>query len=344
VSSETSVPAVPIADLAAATPPAALLQEDMAFAAHFRRDHYPAPAVDPRSWSLVVEGAVRRPLCLGLPGLRALARARTQRVTLECAGHRRTEHDPPAPGLAWEVGAVGEARWTGVPLAAVLELAGLERSGHCVVLEGADRGPFAGRAGEHAFARALPLAKALAPETVLSWEVNGEPLPVDRGGPVRAVVPGWYATDSVKWLTRVTVLEGEFDGPWETEDYRIIRHGEEGPGERMHAMPVHALLVDTRPAEGQVALRGIAWGGEDGVCRVDVRLDGGPWRPGALGPDRGPYARRFWCATRRAAPGRRCIEVRAVDRAGITQPLEVPANVCGYANNAVHRVMLEIAG
>ncbi|MFL5846055.1 MAG: sulfite oxidase [Solirubrobacteraceae bacterium] len=335
--------AVPIDDIAAATPAAALLEEDMPFAAHFRRDHYPAPDLTPRTWSLEIGGAVRRPMSLSLDALRAIGARRTERVTLECAGHRRVEHEPPAAGLAWAaIGAVGEARWTGTSLAEVLRLAEPLPGARAVVLEGADRGPFDGRDGEFAFARAVPLGKALARESLLAWHVNGEPLPVERGGPVRAVIPGWYATDSVKWVTRLTVVDGEFDGPWETDDYRIIEHGEDGPGVRMYAMPIHALLIDTRPADGLVGLRGIAWGGEGGVDRVDVRIDDGPWRPASLGPDRGPWSRRFWAATRRAAPGRRCIEVRATDRSGNAQPLDVPHNVHGYANNAVHRVTLQI--
>ncbi|MDX6665457.1 MAG: hypothetical protein QOG68_1663 [Solirubrobacteraceae bacterium] len=337
--------AIPLAEEADVTPPAALLADEMPFAAHFRRDHYPAPAIDPETWSVTVTGAVWRPLCLYRPGLEALG-SRTERVTLECAGHRRTEHVPPVPGLAWATGAVGEARWTGVPLATVLELAGVAPGAQAVVLEGADSGPFCGREGEFAFARAIPLAKAFARESLLAWAVNDEPLTVRRGGPVRAVIPGWYATDSVKWLTRITVIDGEFEGPWETEDYRFIEPGDDGPGTRMTDMPIHALLVDPTPdappAAGMIALRGIAWGGIGGVARVEVRVDGGPWREAELGPDRGPWARRFWTATRRAAPGTRQVEVRASDAAGNAQPAEPPANQCGYANNAVHRVTLEI--
>jgi DMSO/TMAO reductase YedYZ molybdopterin-dependent catalytic subunit len=336
---------VPIADEADATPSAALLAPDMPFAAHFRRDHFPAPDLHPQAWSLDVGGAVRRPLRLDLASLATLGQ-RTERVTLECAGHRRTEHDPPVEGLAWATGAVGEARWTGAPLAALLELAEVLPGARAVVLEGADRGPFCGREGRFAFARALPLAKALAGESLLAWTVNDEPLPVRRGGPVRAIVPGWYATDSVKWLTQITVIDGEFEGPFEAEDYRLIAPGDDGPGERMTTLPVHALLVDPAPgavcSAGLLELRGIAWGGHGGVARVDVRVDDGPWRPAELAPSRGPWARRFWRASRRVAPGARRISVRATDAAGAPQPEAVPANRYGFANNAVHRVRLEV--
>ncbi len=339
--------AIPLADVADATPLNALLLDEMPLDAHFRRDHFPAPALRPAEWALEVTGAVRRPLTLDVAALRALGE-RSERVVLECAGHRRTEYSPGVPGLAWAEGAVGEARWKGAQLAAVLERAGVLASARSVVLEGADRGPFEGREGEHSFARELPLAKALAPETALTWEANDEPIPLRRGGPVRAIVPGWYATDSVKWLTRVTVLETPFTGPWELDDYRYRDPGETGSGRRMTALPVHALIAEPRtldaPRPGSATVRGVAWGGEGGIDRVDVRIDGGPWRAAELAPSRGTYARRFWSAPWIATPGRHQIEVRATDAANNRQPEVVRWNPGGYANNAVHGVVVTVDG
>ena len=333
-------------DLADATPLSALLLEEMPLEAHFRRDHFPAPDVRPTQWAVEVTGAVRRPQRLDGAALRALGQ-RTETVVLECAGNRRTEYSPPVPGLAWAEGAVGEARWTGTPLATLLERAGVLPSATGVALEGADCGPFDGRDGSHPFARALPLVKALATEVALVWEVNGAPIPVRRGGPVRVIVPGWYATDSVKWLVRVTVLEHEFTGPWEAEDYRYRAPGETGPGERMTSLPVHALVVEPGAraalAPGVVSVRGAAWGGSGGVDHVDVRIDGGRWLPAQLGPSRGAYARRFWSAQWPATPGRHHIEVRATDASGQAQPEGVRWNPGGYANNAVHGVTVFVS-
>lgn len=339
-------PAAGVAELAEATPLDALLLEEMPLDAHFRRDHYPAPSVRPTQWALEVTGAVHRPLRLDVAELRRLGQ-RTEPVVLECAGHRRAEYSPPTPGLAWAEGAVGEARWTGAPLAALLERAGVLAGATTVVLEGGDRGAFDGRDGDHAFARGLPLDKALAPETTLVWAVNGGPIPGRRGGPVRAIVPGWYATDSVKWLARITVLETEFTGPWEADDYRFRAPGETGPGRRMTALPVHALIVDPgphiAPRPGPTSVRGAAWGGSGGVERVEIRIDGGDWRAAELGPSRGEYARRFWSARWTATPGRHRIEVRATDAAGQAQPDGVRWNPGGYANNAVHGVVVTVA-
>ena len=114
----------------------------------------------------------------------------------ECAGHRRRELDPPAEGIPWGAGAVGEARWTGALLRELLAVAQPSRRAAAAVLEGADRGPFAYLAGEFSFARCLPLAKAADPDTLLARQMNGAPLPAADGAPLRAVVPGWYATDS----------------------------------------------------------------------------------------------------------------------------------------------------
>ncbi len=334
-----------VEDLASATPLDALLLEEMPLEAHFRRDHFAPPAVRPADWVVEVTGAVRRPLRLDAAALRGLGE-HTEPVVLECAGHRRTDYSPPVPGLAWAEGAVGEARWTGCRLAAVLKRAGLLSSATTIVLEGADCGPFDGREGSHPFARALPVAKALAPETALVWEVNGEPIPVRRGGPLRAIVPGWYATDSIKWLARITVLETAFTGPWEAEDYRYRAPGETGPGRRMTALPVHALIVEPQapgpvPA-GPAIARGVAWGGAGGIARVELRVDGGPWRAAELGPSRGAYARRFWSAPWLATDERHRLEVRATDAAGHAQPDGVVWNPGGYANNAVHGVTVSV--
>jgi len=335
-----AIPIADIADIAAASPAAAPLLDEIPLRAHFRRDHFPAPRLPAETWVLEVGGAVRRPLRLDLHALQALG-ARGERVTLECAGHRRAELRPLPDGLPWSVGAVSEARWCGTPLAAVLARAQPVPDARAVVLEGADAGAVPGSRGPESFARALPLTKALTADTLLAWEAAGQPIAAARGGPVRAVVPGWYATESVKWLVRVTVVDGDFDGAFEARDYRLRAHGEPLPGRRLTAMPVHALLLDP-PGElalrgGPIRLRGIAWGGERGIARVDVRLDGGRWLPARLGPWRGPYARRFWSAGWRARPGRHVVEVRATDGAGDRQPQRAVPNVGGYANNSVQR-------
>lgn len=240
--------------------------------------------------------------------------------------------------------------WTGASLASVLELVGIPPEAHEVVLEGADAGPVDGFGGSQTFARSLPLTKALHPDVLLAYEMNGEPIPVARGGPIRAVVPGWYATDSVKWLERVWFVSEEFDGVFQAHDYRLLAPGESGPGRRMTDLPVHALIPT--PADGGIVMagaglgvRGTAWGGTDGIAAVLVRIDGGAWNPARLGSAQGPHTHVDWRAELLARstlePGRHEIACCAIDGAGNAQPERPPANVRGYANNAIHRVRVQ---
>jgi DMSO/TMAO reductase YedYZ molybdopterin-dependent catalytic subunit len=327
--------------LVRATPAYALGLERMPTEAHFRRDHFAPPSVDLSDWRLTIEGLVDEPLELGLDELMELPR-RELTVVLECAGHRRAEFEPETRGLAWKTGAIGEATWAGASLADVLGLAGL-CGGRYVMLEGADRGPFRG-AGDFAFARALPIEKALDPDTVIAWEMNDESLPIAHGAPARVVVPGWYATDSIKWLNRIAVRQDTFDGPFEAVDYRLAPGA--GPGTRLTDLPVHALLVSARDgdriAAGESELRGIAWGGDGGVARVEVSIDGGAWEAAALAAPSGPYARAHWSLTWLAEAGSRTIAVRAIDAAGKAQPLEPRWNEGGYANSSAQRVRIQV--
>ncbi len=334
----------PAQDLAVPTPVAALERERMTLDEHFRRDHFPVPDACPDGWEIEVGGLVRQPLHVPVGELRRMA-AMTQRVVLECAGHRRNEQQPPVSGIPWGVGAVGELDWTGVPLHMLLRRAGVLPGARFVVLEGADRGPVADGSEAVPFGRALPLARALHPDTLLAYEAAGEPLPVRRGGPVRAIVPGWYATDSVKWLERITVTDEPYDGYFEAVDYRIADFGDPGLGERMTEMGVHALLTSPargiRLAPGRLELRGVAWGG-CGVAEVEVAIDGIPWRPATLGPSRGRYARRFWSYEWDAEPGLHLVEVRATDLARARQPAVHRPNRRGYGNHSRHRVPLRV--
>jgi sulfane dehydrogenase subunit SoxC len=340
----TPPPCPALGPLAAPTATDALGRERMTLDEHFRRDHFDTPEVDVAAWCLEVGGVVRRSLRLALADLEA--GSTSELVVLECAGHRRAEQVPTADGVPWGTGAVGELLWTGVPLAALLGRAGVIRGATAVVLEGGDRGPVPG-GHEEPYAKALPLAKAMASESLVAVAAAGAPIPVRRGGPVRAIIPGWYATDSVKWLQRITVVDAPFAGHFEAGDYRLAPVGSDAPGERLADLRVHALVTSpgdgARLDAGEHDLRGIAWGGAGGIDAVRIRIDGGPWRPAELGPDRGRFARRFWTARWHATQGVHHIEVRARDRGGQMQPLEHVPNRDGYANHSVPRVRVVVA-
>src|SRR6266478_7468382 len=159
------------------------------------RSHFPTPELDPLAYRLSIRGAVRRELKLSYADIRAMP-LRSCIATLECAGNSRVFLVPPAPGAQWQLGAVGNAEWTGVPLCVLLERAGLEEDACEVVLEGPDRRvPKEGALppGPISYARSLPRAKALQREVLIAYQMNGRDLSPDHGYPVRAIVPGHYA-------------------------------------------------------------------------------------------------------------------------------------------------------
>jgi DMSO/TMAO reductase YedYZ molybdopterin-dependent catalytic subunit len=310
---------------------------------HFRRNHFSPPPVDPDMWALALGGAMSEAMVIPAVSLRTFEH-RTLPVVLECAGHRRAEIHPPARGLQWGTGAVSEAAWTGVSLGDVLRRAGIAPDVVEVVLRGADSG--AGEhPGVHAYARSLPIEKALHPDTLLAFEMNGEPIPVAYGGPVRAIVPGWYAMDSVKWLTSIRAVTRPFTGPFQAVDYRWREPGVHGPGTRIDRLSVHALITSPASDEslraGPAVIRGAAWAGEAHVARVEVCVDDGPWEVAEI-ERRGIYARALWRHEVELAPGVRRLAVRATDRRGATQPERPVPNAGGYCANAVHRVSVAV--
>ncbi len=248
---------------------------------HYLLVHYDIPAIDPATWRLRVDGAVRRPLDLDLAALRARPR-RTVRVTLECAGNGRALLRPRPVSQPWLTGAVGTADWTGTPLAPLLADAGLDERAVEVVFTGADHG--IERGVEQDYQRALALQPALGEDVLLAYEMNGAPLPVQHGYPVRLIVPGWYGMAHVKWLRAVTVLAERFTGFQNAVAYRFKADADDG-GQPVTRIRPRALLVPPGypdfmsrnrflPA-GEHELVGRAWSGYAPVTGVDVSTDGG---------------------------------------------------------------------
>ncbi|HXJ38471.1 MAG TPA: molybdopterin-dependent oxidoreductase, partial [Bryobacteraceae bacterium] len=178
------------------------------------RSHFPAPRLELDSYQLRIQGAVRNPYSLSYQELRDMP-SETKVAILECAGNSRVFLVPQVEGAQWELGAVGNAEWTGVPLAALLERAGVEEDACEIVLEGADRGmpkeppvppvPIS-------YARSVPMNKAVRREVLIAYQMNGRDLTRDHGYPVRAIVPGHYGMASVKWLTQIDVVREPFQG------------------------------------------------------------------------------------------------------------------------------------
>jgi sulfite oxidase len=318
--------------------------------AFYVRAHAAVPEIDPATWRLHVHGVVERELDLSLATLREAFPEREVTATLQCAGNRRAGLIAfrEIPGEApWGPGATGTATWTGVALADVLALAGpLHDAGH-VGFDGADLCSEAKPAQR--FGGSIPLDKARRPEVLLAWGMNGEPLPLVHGAPLRVVVPGYIGARSVKWLERIEVRSRPWEGYFQHVVYRLLpEHGTPGPGAGM-PLGLVALNSDVlAPADGEtvaagaVEVRGYAFaGGERHVARVDVSLDGGAsWSQAELLEDLGPWAWRHWRIVVDLAPGEHEILVRAWDSSAATQPEDEAAlwNPKGYVNNARPRV------
>lgn len=307
----------------------------------FVRSHFPAPEIDPKAWRLEVGGLVRAPLTLTLEEVRALPTLDVTH-TLECAGNGRALLPlPSTSGTQWERGAVGNATWTGVRLAVLLQRAGVAPEAKHVWLEAADQAPLP---DVPRFLRSIPLEKALA-DTLLAHTMNGEPLSHLHGAPLRAIVPGWYGMASTKWLTRIRVEAAPSDNHFFVKGYRYVYPGED-PAQ---APPVEELRVKsiiTRPAAGErvavgkVRVQGFAWAGPAGVRVVEISTDGGKtWRPAGFMGENAPMAWRAWATQIEVeAPATISVLARATDGNGAQQPLEARINAGGYGNNSIHKV------
>jgi DMSO/TMAO reductase YedYZ molybdopterin-dependent catalytic subunit len=294
----------------------------------FVRNHFDTPALDAVTWRLTVEGCVERPITLTLDELSALPQ-RSVLGTVECAGNGRSFLSQVVAGVQWGAGAIAHAEWTGVPLHLVLERAGVKSTAREVVFEGADSGTEPDHPDLMHFARSLPLDKALHGDTLLALEMNGEPLELNHGFPVRLLVPGWYGVASVKWLTRINVVEHAFVGYFQTTKYTVKRRTESGTETvPVQAMAVKSAIVRPRPNEslqpGTQRVFGIAWAGEDQVERVEVSTNGGQsWDQAELLGPHAPYSWTLWeYAWPVNQPGRYELLSRATSNRGETQPLE----------------------
>ena len=253
------------------TPPAGLGEAVTATAEFYRRNHFPLPVLDEAEWRLDVGGLVEQPLSLNLHDLTQLP-AETAVITLECAGNGRALFQPATSGVQWGLGAVGAAEWTGPRLADVLARAGIQDGAREVIFGGADRGMVDGVPHPIRFERSLTVQDAMESGALLAYAMNGEPLPVRHGYPLRLVVPGWYAVASVKWLTDIRLVAEQFGGFFQEADY-VYEWSRAGIDirEPVRLQQVRALI--TRPGANQelscggVIVRGVA-------CRVRHRSRG----------------------------------------------------------------------
>jgi DMSO/TMAO reductase YedYZ molybdopterin-dependent catalytic subunit len=311
------------------------------------RNHFHIPMLDPSNWRLDVGGLVERPLNLSLRDLQKM-RSQTLVVTLECAGNGRTRFEPPIEGEKWNLGAVSTAEWTGVPLVEVLDRAGVKKDARELVFRGADSGAVPGRAESIRFERSLKLDDAKGSEALLAYAMNGEPLPLQHGYPLRVVVPGWYGMAAVKWLTEIEAIDGEFTGHFQADTY-FYEWERDGEVVRKPVTLQKVRSLITEPAanqeveSGELAIRGVAWSGAAPIARVEVSIGGEPWQEARLVGDRRRHSWQWWeLITRIDRPGRHTVRARATDLAERTQPEQARWNRLGYGNNAIQEVSVHV--
>jgi DMSO/TMAO reductase YedYZ molybdopterin-dependent catalytic subunit len=325
----------------------------------FVRNHTATPAIDPATWRLRIFGSgLRRRRGepevaeFSLADLRRLP-SRTQTAFIECAGNGRSfyasQQGTPAAGTQWRLGAVGVARWRGVPLSELLERAGLRRTAVDVMPQGLDANVVSGGVDQGRVRRPLPVDKALD-DVLVAYEMNGRPLPPDHGFPARLVVPGWIGIASVKWLGQIEVSDQPLFSPWNTTSYRLT-----GPGYPADSPPITRQVVKSAfelpwgaqlPRQRPALLSGRSWsGGGTPIRSVDVSTDGGAsWHRARLHGRNVPNAWVRWSVPwlPRAA-GATELLARATDWRGQGQPASVPFNDNGYLFGAVVRHPVTVA-
>jgi len=303
-------------------------------------------SVDAESFRLKIHGHVNRASSLTLNDVLALPRFEIVAVN-QCSGNSRGFFQPRVAGGEWANGAMGNARWTGVRLKDVLDRAGVKAGAVQVRFNGLDM-PLVPDAPD--FMKSLAVDHARNGEVMIAYAMNGEPLPLLNGFPLRLVVPGWYATYWVKMLDDIEVLDGPDTNFWMKTAYTIpdtpradMKPGQAGvtmvPINRMNPRSFITNVKDgaTIPAGKPTPVRGIAFGGDAGVKRVDVSTDGGKtWRAARLGKDEGKYGFRRWDAPfTPAVKGDYTLMVRCTASNGEMQPAEPNWNPAGFMRNVI---------
>jgi len=318
---------------------------------HFIRSHFAAPQINFSDWSLLVTGDVENPLDLRYDDLLKMPSHEILSV-MECAGNSRSTMQPPAEGVQWDNGGVGVSRWKGVPVKTLLEQASLKSVATDVLFEGADSGTEPHGDGPMCYAMSVPLEKLMEPDTILAYEINGEALPKDHGFPLRLLVPGWYGMASVKWLTKITVMDHP-NGGFHEMDYRIYPATDgitDAQKERVTSLKVKSLI--STPTKGSIVspglhkIKGVAWSGDGSITKVEVSTDDDrTWHSAKLEEPCGTYSWQHWEYDWEATClGHSLLRSRATDSQGNVQPMLAQWNFRGYQVNSIHSVPITVSG
>jgi sulfite dehydrogenase (cytochrome) subunit A len=309
-------------------------------------------SIDPDTFTVEIKGKVDKPLKLSLATIKRMPAVNIVAVN-QCSGNSRGFFNPRVAGGQLGNGAMGNARWRGVPLKSVLDMAGVQGGARQVTFNGMD-GPVADKTPD--FVKALDIDHARDGEVMLAYSMNGTDLPFLNGFPLRLVVPGYYGTYWVKHLNEITVIDNVFDGFWMKTAYRIPDNDcncvEPGTAPKA-TIPINRFTVRsfvTSVADGATlkagenTLKGIAFDGGKGIRNVALSTDGGKnWAQAELGKDLGKYSFREWLMPVRLAAGTHELKVRATSNGGEVQPMEPLWNGAGYLRNVVETVRVTAA-
>ena len=314
--------------------------------------------IDEKNWTLTIDGeSVKEARSFTLEELKSNFKTHSYQLTLECGGNGRSEFDPPAKGNQWTVGAVHCANWTGVRLKDVLNEVGILEDAVYIGYHARDV-HLSGDSSKEPISRGVPIAKALQDETLIAFEMNGGPIPLAHGFPLRLVAGGWPASASGKWIDRISIRNKEHDGSkMQGSSYRVPKNPV-APGEKVdekdmeviESMPVKSLI--THPKSGAVFelgrtldIRGHAWAGELEVKKMEYSIDfGSTWSACTLEKPANRLAwQHFRASIEFPETGYYEIWARATDSNGRSQPMLVPGwNPKGYLNNACHRIAVKV--
>jgi sulfite dehydrogenase (cytochrome) subunit A len=311
-------------------------------------------SIDPETFRIEVKGKVERPLSLSLADLKSSFEPIEIVAVNQCSGNSRGFFEPRVGGGQLGNGAMGNARWRGVPLKAALDQAGVQAGSRQVTFNGLDEPVLPGTPD---FIKALDIDHARDGEVVIAYAMNGEDLPWLNGFPGRLIVPGHFGTYSVKHLNEITVIDNVFDGFWMKTAYRIPDNSCActEPGEPAAAtVPIKRLdvrsfitnLADGAKVRAEVPtpVKGIAFDSGYGITDVLLSADAGhSWSAAKLGPDLGRYSFREWQTAVRLPRGRHELRVRAINRIGQSQPVAPLWNPPGYMRNRVETVRVYAA-
>jgi sulfite oxidase len=341
--------------------PEALLDDDTTPTAKFfirNNGNAPEPAANADAWKFSIDGEVNKPLELTVGDLKKNYKAQTLRMVLECGGNGRSFYSPPASGNQWTNGGAGCAEWTGARLSDVLKAAGVKPSGIYTAHYGADA-HLSGDPKRVTLSRGARIAKAMEPECMLVWAMNGKPLENIHGGPLRLMIPGWPGSLSHKWLTKITIRDKEHDGAGMTGTSYRVSINPMIPGSKadpknfkiLESMPVRSIITSpsngTKLAAGtrEIKLRGASWAGDLTVKEVELSADfGQTWSKAQLLPAKNRFDWQRWTAALKLpTDGYYEIWSRATDSKGKIQPHVAPFwNPSGYGGNPYHRIAVLI--